>query len=93
MDLGLNSSNVKTVVFAHPRTGSSNLTYVLNLHPDLNLAMEPFWHGYGAAHPDERNYVDAIVDLPTLAYRPSPAGRWGAALACGPAAVPNCSYR
>jgi hypothetical protein len=28
--------------------------------------MDPFWHGYGAAYPDERNYVDDIDDIPSL---------------------------
>ena len=62
----LTSSAKKTVLFAHPRTGSSSLTNVLNLHPQLNLALDPFWHGYGAAYPDERNYVDDIDDIPSL---------------------------
>lgn len=61
----LSSFKEHTVLFAHPRTGSSNLTSVLNLH-QLNLAMDPFWHGYGTAHPDERNYVDDIDDIPSL---------------------------
>ncbi|MBT3192316.1 MAG: hypothetical protein HN341_07145 [Verrucomicrobia bacterium] len=56
----------RVVIFAHPRTGSSNLCYMLLLHPKLKLAMEPFWHGYGALHPDERNYVDQITDIPSL---------------------------
>ena len=55
-----------TVIFAHPRTGSSNLCYMLQLHPQLNLAMEPFWHSYGTFHPDEKNYVDHIDDIPSL---------------------------
>lgn len=59
-------SITRTVIFAHPRTGSSNLTYALNLHPQVNLADGPFWHGYGAAHPDERNYVDDVENIPSL---------------------------
>ncbi len=62
----MTSSINHTVLFAHPRTGSSSLTYVLNLHPQLNFALDPFWHGYGAAYPDERNYVDDIDDIPSL---------------------------
>jgi hypothetical protein len=62
----LASSKQHTLLFAHPRTGSSNLTSVLSLHPELKLAMDPFWHGYGAAYPDERNYVDDIDDIPSL---------------------------
>jgi hypothetical protein len=60
------SPPTKTVLFAHPRSGSSSLYYVLQKHAQLNLALEPFWHGYGAAHPDERNYVDDIEDIASL---------------------------
>jgi hypothetical protein len=39
---------------------------MLQLHPRLRLALEPFWEGYGALHPDERNYVEEIVDVASL---------------------------
>lgn len=28
--------------------------------------MDPFWHSYGTYHPDEKNYVDHIDDIPSL---------------------------
>ena len=56
----------RTLLFAHPRTGSSSLNLALNAHPRLNLAEDPFWHGYGAYHPGEKNYVDEVKDVPSL---------------------------
>lgn len=54
------------VIFAHARSGSTSLVRSLNLHPDLTLAEEPFHPKYGVWHPDERSYIDTIVDSPSL---------------------------
>ncbi len=56
----------KVIIFAHPRSGSTSLYKILNTHPDLNLALEPFHDRYGQWHPDERNYIDYINDIPSL---------------------------
>ncbi|MDE2890367.1 MAG: hypothetical protein OXR72_19365 [Gemmatimonadota bacterium] len=56
----------RTVIFAHARSGSTTLYRVLQLHPQMNVALEPFWHGYAKENPGERNYVDFIDDVPSL---------------------------
>ncbi len=54
----------KAIIFAHPRSGSTSLHKILNTHPDLNLVLEPFHENYGKWHPDEKNYIDFIGDIP-----------------------------
>ena len=54
------------VIFAHARSGSTSLVRSLNLHPDLNIAEEPFHPKYSLWHPDERSYVETIVDNTSL---------------------------
>jgi len=54
------------VIFAQPRTGSTTLLRVLQLHPQLHISEEPFYEKYHEWHPDEPNYVDLIEDIPTL---------------------------
>lgn len=56
----------KVIIFAHPRSGSTSLYKILNTHPDLNLTLEPFHDSYGQWHPDEKNYIDYINDIPSL---------------------------
>ncbi len=56
----------RTVIFAHARSGSTTLYRILQLHPLMNVALEPFWHGYAKENPGERNYVDFIEDVPSL---------------------------
>lgn len=56
----------KCVIFAHPRSGSSSLYRLLQLHPALNLAEEPFHESYRTWHPGEKNYIDHITDLVSL---------------------------
>lgn len=62
----MNYNQNKVIIFAHPRSGSTSLYNILNTHPDLNLALEPFHDSYGEWHPDEKNYIDYISDIPTL---------------------------
>ena len=54
------------VIFAQARTGSTILYRALQLHPQLNLALEPFCGKYQNWTPDEPNYLELIVDIPTL---------------------------
>lgn len=54
------------VLFAHGRGGSSNLLKILQLHPSLRVAEEPFHKKYHEWHPDEPNYIDLITDISSL---------------------------
>jgi LPS sulfotransferase NodH len=56
----------KIIIFAHPRSGSTNLYRILNAHPALNLTLEPFHHKYGQWNPLEDNYIDIVKDIPSL---------------------------
>lgn len=62
----MNGPPTRTVLFAHGRSGSTTLYRVLQTHPRLHFALEPFWHGYASENPGERNYVDFIEDVPSL---------------------------
>lgn len=66
LDCEMEDPPERTVIFAHARSGSTTLCRVLQLHPLMNVALEPFWHGYAKENPDERNYVDFIEDVPSL---------------------------
>ncbi|MEJ7809527.1 MAG: hypothetical protein WKG32_03835 [Gemmatimonadaceae bacterium] len=54
------------ILFAHARSGSSNLLKALQLHPRLRIAEEPFHHQYDEWNPGEPRYVDLITDIPSL---------------------------
>ena len=58
--------SIKLVIFAHARSGSSSLYRLLQLHPSLHIAEEPFHDSYQAWNPDEKNYVDHITDIASL---------------------------
>lgn len=58
--------SIKLIIFAHARSGSSSLYRLLQLHPSLHIAEEPFHDGYQAWNPDEKNYVDHITDIASL---------------------------
>ena len=58
----------RTVIFAHARSGSTSLYRILQLHPLLNFALEPFWDDFAAHNPGEKNYVDLIKDIPSLEW-------------------------
>lgn len=66
MNYEMKSPPERTVIFAHARSGSTTLYRILQLHPLMNVALEPFWHGYAKENPGERNYVDFIEDVPSL---------------------------
>jgi hypothetical protein len=57
---------LKLVLFAHARSGSSTLYRILQSHPALHIAEEPFHDKYGTWKPGEKNYVDHIHDIPSL---------------------------
>lgn len=54
------------VLFAQARSGSTTLCRVLQLHPQLHVALEPFQHKYHTWNPEEPSYIDLIVDIRTL---------------------------
>jgi hypothetical protein len=54
------------LLFAHPRSGSSSLYQVLQLHPDLHLLEEPFNENFSRWHPDNPNYRERVYDIPSL---------------------------
>ena len=35
-------NDLRVVIFAHPRCGSTSLLDILNVHPDINIVEEPF---------------------------------------------------
>jgi hypothetical protein len=64
------------VLFAHPRSGSSNLFEALQLHPLLSILEEPFNEGFARWRPDERRYRDLVTDEASLdehRFQPRPA--------------------
>ena len=56
----------RTALFAHARSGSTSLYHVLQLHPRLNFALEPFYEKYAEWNPHEKNYIDLIDDVESL---------------------------
>jgi hypothetical protein len=59
-------SNTKLILFAHARSGSSNLYQILQLHPSLNVLEEPFNEGFTSWSPNNKNYRELIHDIPSL---------------------------
>ena len=57
---------VKVLLFAHPRSGSSSLYQILQLHPQLHLLEEPFNEGFTTWNPQAKNYRALAVDIPSL---------------------------
>src|SRR5688572_14229881 len=60
------SSNLRIILFAHPRSGSSSLYQILQLHPELNILEVPFNENFTHWNPDNKNYRDRIHDIPSL---------------------------
>lgn len=58
--------NNRVILFAHPRSGSSSLYQILQLHPDLNILEEPFNEHFTEWHPSNKNYLSFIFDIPSL---------------------------
>ena len=59
-------TDLRIVFFAHPRSGSSSLYQILQLHPDLNILEEPFNENFTRWNPQHKNYRDLIHDIPSL---------------------------
>lgn len=54
------------IFFAHPRSGSSSLYQVLELHAELNILEEPFNENFTRWSVHNKNYRDLIHDIPSL---------------------------
>jgi len=53
----------RLIFIAHPRSGSSSLYQILQLHPHLNILQEPFNEGFADWSPNGKTYLDKIVDI------------------------------
>ena len=60
------NSEFRIVFFAHPRSGSTSLYQILQVHPELNILEEPFNENYTRWDPRNKNYRDLIHDIPSL---------------------------
>src|SRR5574341_680442 len=60
------NSDLRIVLFAHPRSGSSSLYQILQLHPELNILEEPFNENFTRWDPRNKNYRDLVHDIPSL---------------------------
>lgn len=56
----------KFIIFAHARSGSTNLGISLSLHPDIEIAGEPFHKDFNTWCTNQRNYIDFISDKKSL---------------------------
>ena len=54
------------ILFAHPRSGSTNLANLLNLHPNLSILVEPFHENFHLWSPNNPNYLEQVVDAESL---------------------------
>lgn len=57
---------LRLILFAHARSGSSSLLKILQLHPDLHLVEEPFHESFASWSPDNPNYRDQLHDRDSL---------------------------
>lgn len=57
---------VRLILFAHPRSGSSSLYQILQLHPELNILEEPFNENFTRWNANNKNYRELIHDIPSL---------------------------
>ena len=58
--------NIRVIFFAHPRSGSSSLYQILQLHPELNILEEPFNENFTRWNSNNKNYRELIYDIPSL---------------------------
>lgn len=56
----------RVILFAHPRSGSSSLLQILQLHPQLHLLEEPFNEGFVGWSPTNKDYLGQIHDIPSF---------------------------
>ncbi len=59
------NQNVRVILFAHPRSGSTSLYQVLQLNPELNILEEPFNENFTRWN-NNKNYRELIHDIPSL---------------------------
>lgn len=57
---------VRVIFFAHPRSGSSSLYQILQLHPELNILEEPFNENFTRWNRNNKNYLELIHDISSL---------------------------
>ena len=58
--------DLRLIFFAHPRSGSTSLFQILQLHPALHLLEEPFNELFTEWSPDNPDYREQIHDSPSL---------------------------
>ena len=58
--------DIHILFFAHPRSGSSSLYQILQLHPELDILEEPFNENFTRWNRDNKNYLELIHDIPSL---------------------------
>ncbi len=58
--------NIRLIFFAHPRSGSSSLYQILQLHPDLNILEEPLNENFTRWNSKNKNYRELVHDIPSL---------------------------
>ena len=59
-------TSFRFILFAHPRSGSTTLANLLNLHPCLNILVEPFHENFHLWSPKNPNYLEQVVDTASL---------------------------
>jgi len=57
----------RLIIFAHPRSGSTNLLRVLQLHPELDLLEEPFNEEHAVWRRFHREHRQRITDMDSFA--------------------------
>ena len=58
--------DIHILFFAHPRSGSSSLYQILQLHPELDILEEPFNENFTRWNGNNKNYLELIHDIPSL---------------------------
>lgn len=56
----------RIMLFAHPRSGSSSLYQILQLHPQLNIVEEPFNTGFTQWNATSPDYLSQVHDTASL---------------------------
>src|SRR5215467_6379515 len=59
-------SSLRVIFLAHPRSGSSSLYQILQLHPELNILEEPFNENFTRWDVHNKNYRGLIHDAASL---------------------------
>lgn len=58
--------NVRFILFAHPRSGSSSLYEILQSHSELDILEEPFNENFTRWDAAHKNYRELVTDIPSL---------------------------